>query len=300
MADLAELDRLAVERRNEATLASELRHQPALTSAGRRILVEANVSSLQDAKTAAANGADGCGLVRTEILFEDWNHAPSAEEQAGVFQKLSQGLGGTMMTVRTWDPGGDKPLSFLPQEPETNPMLGERGLRAMRQRPELMLEQLLGIGLASRRTPIRVMFPMVTEVDEVRWATELLRQALAETSGHAPVGIMIETPAAALRAADFTPLVDFISIGTNDLTQYTLAADRGNGAVAHFVQGQKTAVWNLIELAASAFAGRPVAVCGDMASEPDLTPRLVQLGVTELSVRPPLVGLVKLAVRTRA
>jgi len=300
MADLAELERLAVERRNEATLASELRHQPALTSSGRRILVEANIGSFQDAKTAAANGADGSGLVRTEILFEDWDHAPSAEEQAGVFLKLSKGLGGTMMTVRTWDPGGDKPLSFLPQEPEVNPMLGERGLRAMKRRPELLVEQLRAIGLASRRVPIRVMFPMVADVDEVVWATDLLRAALAETGGHAPVGIMVETPAAALRAADFAALVDFISIGTNDLTQYTMAADRGNAAVADLLQGQKRAVWDLIDMAARAFAGRPVAVCGDMASEPDLTASLVGLGVTELSVRPPLVGLVKLAVRTRA
>ncbi|MDR1807562.1 MAG: HPr family phosphocarrier protein [Propionibacteriaceae bacterium] len=300
MADLAELDKLSLERRNEATLASELCQQPAVTRTGRRILVEANISSLTDAKTAAANGADGSGLVRTEVLFADWNHAPTAEEQAAVFLKIAQGLDGKMITVRTWDPGGDKPLTFLPQDPEANPMLGERGIRAMRRLPELFQEQLKAVALASRRTPVRVMFPMISDVEEVTWAADQLKQALAGVKGHVAMGIMIETPAAALRAADFAPLVDFISIGTNDLIQYTMAADRGNGAVAHLAQGAKAAVWDLIGVAAGAFAGRPVGVCGDLASQPDLTPRLIGLGVTELSVRPPLVGLVKLAVRTRA
>jgi phosphocarrier protein FPr len=300
MADLAELDRLGLERRNEATLASELSHQPSLTRSGQRILVEGNISSLTDAKLAAANGADGAGLVRTEVLFGEWDHAPSAEEQAAVFLKIAAALNQKMITIRTWDPGGDKPLAFLPQAPEANPLLGERGLRAMRRLPELFRTQLEAVALAARRTPVRVMFPMVTDVEEVRWAAGELRQVLAQTGGHVALGIMIETPAAAIRAGDFLPLVDFISIGTNDLIQYTMAADRGNGAVAHLVQGHKAAVWDLIEFAARAFAGRPVGVCGDLASQPEAAPRLVAAGVTELSVRPPLVGLVKLAVRTRA
>jgi phosphocarrier protein FPr len=300
MADLAELDKLSLERRNQATLAAELCQQPAVTRDGRRVLVEANIASLTDAKTAQANGADGAGLVRTELLFANWDHAPSAEEQAAVFRQLARGLDGRMMTIRTWDPGGDKPLAFLPQEPEANPMLGERGLRAMRRLPELFDEQLRAIALTSRRTPVRVMFPMVAQAEEVQWAVERLKQVLHHTRGNVVVGVMIETPAAAIRAADFAPLVDFISIGSNDLTQYTMAADRGNAAVAALAQGPKAAVWDLIEHAARAFAGRPVAVCGDLASQPDLAPRLVSLGVTELSVRPPLVGLVKLAVRTQA
>ncbi|MDR0990250.1 MAG: HPr family phosphocarrier protein [Propionibacteriaceae bacterium] len=299
MADLAELERLAMERRNEVTLAAELCHQPALTSQGQRILVEANISNLTDARTAAGNGADGSGLVRTEALFADWNHAPSAEEQAAVFQQIARGLDGRMLTIRTWDVGGDKLLPWLPGTAEANPMLGERGLRALRRHPDLLIDQLTAIALTSRRTPVRVMFPMVTEVAEVRWAVDVLNQVLAKTRGNVAVGVMIETPAAALRAADFTSLVDFISIGTNDLTQYTMAADRTNTAVSHLTQGGPEAVWDLIALAAQAFAGRPVAVCGDLAGDPDLASRFVSLGVTELSVRPALVGLVKLAVRTR-
>ncbi|MDR1448604.1 MAG: HPr family phosphocarrier protein [Propionibacteriaceae bacterium] len=300
MAELAEIDRLAVERRNEATLAAELCQEPAVTQAGRRILVEANIGCLDDALTALGNGADGAGLVRTEVLFADWDHAPTAAEQADSFQRLGQALGGRMLTIRTWDPGGDKPLAFLPQAPEANPMLGERGLRAMRRAPELFHTQLEAVALASRRTPVRVLFPMVCEPAELRWAADKLTQVLGRTGGHVAVGMMVETPAAALRAADFGPLVDFISIGTNDLTQYAMAADRGNSAVAHLAQGEHPAVWDLIRLAAKAFAGRPIAVCGDYASQPELVPRLVAAGATELSVRPPLVGLVKLAVRTRA
>ncbi|MDR1213812.1 MAG: HPr family phosphocarrier protein [Propionibacteriaceae bacterium] len=300
MAQLAEIDRLSVERRNEATLAAELCHQPAVTRSGRRVLVEANIASLTDAKTAQANGADGSGLVRTEVLFADWDHAPSAAEQADVYRAIGQALEGRMITIRTWDPGGDKALAFLSQAAEPNPMLGERGIRAMRRLPDLLREQLKAVVLASRRTPVRVMFPMIVDPEEIRWASQILRQARAESGGQVTVGMMVETPAAAVRAADFADLVDFISIGSNDLAQYTMAADRGNGAVGHLAQADQPAVWDLIDLAAQAFSGRPVAVCGDIASRPELTARLVEAGVTELSVRPPLIGLVKLAVRTRA
>ncbi|MDR1387637.1 MAG: HPr family phosphocarrier protein [Propionibacteriaceae bacterium] len=300
MAQLAEIDRLSVERRNEATLAAELCHRPAVTRSGRRVLVEANIASLTDAKTALANGADGSGLVRTEVLFADWDHAPSAAEQADVYKAIGRALDGRMITIRTWDPGGDKALAFLPQADEPNPMLGERGIRAMRRWPDLLCEQLKAIVWTSRRTPVRVMFPMIVEPQEMLWASQILSQARSETGGQVAVGMMVETPAAAVRAADFVDLVDFISIGSNDLAQYTMAADRGNGAVGHLAQADQPAVWDLIDLAARSFSGRPVAVCGDIASRPELTPRLIEAGVTELSVRPPLIGLVKLAVRTRA
>src|SRR5450756_1778685 len=172
----------------------------------------------------------------------------------------------------------------LQTEGEANPMLGERGLRAMRRYPDVFAEQLRGIVAAAREVPVRVMFPMVTEPDEVVWARSVLADVLAEHPNppSLEVGIMVEVPAAALRADEFAPLVDFASIGTNDLAQYTTAVDRGNGRVAHLSR-PSSAIWALIFMTCQAFGDKPVAVCGDR--------------VSELSVRPPVVALVKEAVR---
>ena len=295
--ELTQIRALAAAREAESAEAAAAAHDPARTPGGRTVLVEANIASLADARAAAAAGADGSGLVRTELLFGDRAVAPSAEEQAAVFVEIGRLLAAPT-TVRTWDPGGDKPLAFLPQEAETNPMLGERGIRAMRTRPDLFRTQLRAVALAAREVPVRVMFPMVTEPDEVIWAKAELAAVTAEIGEVSlPVGMMVEVPAAAVRASDFVGLVDFVSIGTNDLTQYTTATDRGNGTVAHLARADSAAVLQLIGGVGRAFAGHPVAVCGDLASDPDVTATLVDLGVTELSVRPPLVGLVKQAVR---
>ncbi len=288
---------LAESRDSEAAAAATRAHDPALTTDGRRVLVEANIASVADAKAGAAAGADGSGLVRTEILFAHHTDAPDAATQAAVLVEIGKALGAPI-TVRTWDPGGDKPLPFLETEGETNPMLGERGLRAMRRYPDVFAEQLRAIVAAAREVPVRVMFPMVTEPDEVVWARSVLADVLAERPDppELEVGIMVEVPAAALRADEFAPLVDFASIGTNDLAQYTSAVDRGNGRVAHLAR-PTSAIWALIFMTCTAFGGKPVAVCGDLASDPDLTATLVSLGVSELSVRPPVVALVKDAVR---
>jgi len=285
---------LAEARDSEAAAAATHAHHPALTTGGRRVLVEANIASQGDAVAGAAAGADGSGLVRTEILFAHHTEAPDAAMQAAAIGKAL----GAPITVRTWDPGGDKPLPFLVTEGEANPMLGERGLRAMRRYPDIFAEQLRGIVAAAREVPIRVMFPMVTEPDEVVWARSVLTDVLAEQPDppSLEVGIMVEVPAAALRADEFAPLVDFASIGTNDLAQYTSAVDRGNGRVAHLSR-PSSAIWALIFMTCTAFGDKPVAVCGDLASDPDLTATLVGLGVRELSVRPPVVALVKEAVR---
>jgi multiphosphoryl transfer protein len=288
---------LAESRDAEASAAALRGREPAMTSAGQRVLVEANVASLADAAAGAAAGADGSGLVRTEILFGHHTEAPDAATQAAAFVEIGRALGGPI-TVRTWDPGGDKPLPFLDTDGEANPMLGERGIRAMQRYPEVFAEQLRGIVAAAREVPVRVMFPMVTEPDEVRWAQAILADVLASTPDppKVEVGIMVEVPAAALRADELAPLVDFASIGTNDLAQYTAAADRGNGRVAHLAQ-PSPATWALVFMTCKAFGDKPVAVCGDLASDTELTATLVGLGVRELSVRPPLVGLVKEAVR---
>jgi len=294
-----ELDALNTEqaqRLTQATDAAQRALEPAHTLSGKRILVEANIASLQDASDAHDAGAEGSGLVRTEVLFGTWDHAPTAEEQADIFIQIGRILNNTI-TIRTWDPGGDKPLPFLHQDPESNPMLGERGIRAMKRLPYLLDEQLTAVLLASREVEVRVMFPMITLPEEMVWARSRLDPILAKIGGKIDVGMMVETPAAALRAADFLDVVDFISVGTNDLTQYTMAVDRGNPQVSYVAAGPNAAVWDLIAMAGRAFAGRSVAVCGDLASHPDLVGRLIESGVTELSIRAPLVGEVKQAVR---
>jgi len=284
-------------RAQAAASALEHAHEPALTLDGRRILVEANVSSIADARAGAQVGAEGSGVVRTELLFGARTEPPGAQEQAEVYTTIGQALGGPI-TIRTWDAGGDKPLAFLPIARESNPALGARGLRALRDHRELLAEQLRGIALAARETPVRVMFPMVTHPDEIVWARSVLAGVLAEIGPvDLPVGMMVEVPAAALRAADFRPLLDFASIGTNDLAQYTLASDRTNAVVASLTSHDDAAVWDLIALTCRGLTGLPVGVCGDLASEPETTQRLIRLGVTELSVRPPMVPLVKQAVR---
>jgi len=292
-----EIRRLSQSRGQEAAAAATRSHEAALTTSGRRVLVEANIASLADAVAGAAAGADGSGLVRTEILFAHHATSPDAATQAAALVEIGKALGAPI-TVRTWDPGGDKPLPFLVTDGEANPMLGERGLRAMRRYPDVFAEQLRGIVAAAREVSVRVMFPMVTEPDEVVWARSVLADVLAEHPNppSLEVGIMVEVPAAALRADEFAPLVDFASIGTNDLAQYTTAVDRGNGRVAHLSR-PSSAIWALIFMTCQAFGDKPVAVCGDLASDPDLTATLVGLGVSELSVRPPVVALVKEAVR---
>ena len=285
------------ERAELAASALSRAHDPAYTLDGRRILVEANVSSLADARAGAEAGAEGSGVVRTEILFAARGQAPDAEEQAEVYLAIARALGGPI-SIRTWDAGGDKPLAFLPAAHGANPALGERGIRTMRRARDLFAEQLRGIALAARQAPVRVMFPMVTHPEEVVWARGVLSEVLFGMGPvDLPVGIMVEVPAAALRASDFAGLIDFASVGTNDLAQYALASDRTNAAVAAMAPMDDPAVWDLIELTCRGLPRIPVAVCGDLASDPATTARLVALGVTELSVRPPMVAQVKQAVR---
>jgi len=296
-AELAAIRTLAADRDREAAEAADNAHAEAVTTSGVRVLVEANIASLADAATGAAAGADGSGLVRTEILFGHLGVAPAAEDQAARLVEIGKALKGPI-TIRTWDTGGDKPLPFLAQAAEANPMLGERGIRAMRGREELFRTQLRAVALASREVECRVMVPMVTEPDEVIWARGVFEEVIAELGNTAvPFGMMVEVPAAAVRAADFIDLVDFVSIGTNDLTQYTTASDRGNATVSSLARSDSAAVLDLIAIVGQAFQGKAVAVCGDLASDPHMTAALIERGVTELSVRPPMIGLIKQAVR---
>jgi phosphocarrier protein FPr len=274
----------------EAALA-EADH-PAITKDGRTITVLANVGSVQDALDA--RGADGSGLVRTEVLFGEYTKPPTVEQQVEVFRAIAAAFDGKPITIRTWDIGGDKPLPFLKQAKEANPFLGERGIRVFRARPGLLRDQLQAIGQVATETSVQVMFPMVTTAEEVAWALE----ELGEIRANLKVGIMIEVPAAALRISTLAEDLDFVSIGTNDLTQYTTAADRGNSAVAGLADGLDPAVLQLIDRVVRGVpAGVEVAVCGDLASDPDAAVLLAALGVHELSAVGPQVPLIKARLR---
>ncbi|GAB3817654.1 phosphoenolpyruvate--protein phosphotransferase [Kribbella italica] len=294
------------ERQDERDAALRAVDEPATTVDGRTIPVMVNVGSVQDARDA--RGADGSGLVRTEVLFGDRRTAPTAAEQVAAYREIAAALNGKSITIRTWDVGGDKPLRFLPQAAEANPFLGERGIRTFRHatpeqptaasaqpgRHELLKIQLDAIREVAAATPVQVMFPMVTMAEEVAWA---LRQLGPRPDG-LKVGIMVEVPAAALRIETLAVGLDFVSIGTNDLTQYTTAADRTNTAVAPLADGLDPAVLRLIDrVVRQVPLGVHVAVCGDLASDPLAAPLLVGLGVQELSAVGPQVALVKAKLR---
>lgn len=278
-----------VERQGEREQALQRADEPATTLDGRTVDVLVNVGGVQDA--VDARGADGSGLVRTEVLFGDRRTAPTVDEQVETFRAIARALRNKPITIRTWDIGGDKPLPFLPQAQEANPFLGERGLRVFRRRPELLRDQLEAVRRVAQETPVQVMFPMVTTADEVAWALEEVGPR-----DNLEVGIMVEVPAAALRIGTLAADLDFVSIGTNDLTQYTTAADRTNTAVAPLADGLDPAVLQLIEHVART-AGVKVAVCGDLASDPQAAVLLAALGVMELSAVGPQVPLVKARLR---
>jgi phosphoenolpyruvate-protein phosphotransferase len=280
--------------------------EPALTSDGARIEVAANIGNLEDAEAAARHGADGVGLLRTEFLYLDRLTAPSEEEQVAAYRAILEALGGKPVVIRTLDVGGDKPLPYLPLSEEANPFLGVRAIRLAQQYPDLLRQQLRAILKASHGYPVRVMFPMVAVVDEIRQLRALVEEIKAElTVEGVPVtedlqlGMMVEIPSAALLAHHFAPLVDFFSIGTNDLSQYTFAADRTNATVAALADALHPAVLQLVALVVKAAqsAGRWVGVCGELAADEVAVPVLIGLGVDELSVNPVSVPRIKAAVR---
>nr|BFE73218.1 hypothetical protein GCM10020092_065190 [Actinoplanes digitatis] len=274
----------------------------AVTRDGVRVAVGANVGSAADARAAADHGADLAGLVRTEFLFLRRDAAPDAEEQLAAYREIADALGGRRITVRTLDVGGDKPLRYVPAAAEDNPYLGVRGIRHSLEHPALLREQLLAIVRLAHEAPVSVMFPMVSTVDELLRARRMLDDAVTRAGGGAPadlrVGMMMEVPAAALKTAAFAPHVDFVSIGTNDLAQYALAAERGNAALASLSDGTDPGVLRLIDAVCRGAGGRvEVAVCGELAGDEAAVPLLAGLGVRELSVAPRSVPGVKEAVR---
>ena len=292
-------------RASEAAARAEA-SEPAVTRDGTRIEVLANVGKPEDVPAAIAAGAGGVGLLRTEFLFLGREAMPDDREQEAAYRAVAEALGGRPMILRTLDVGGDKPLPYLPMPAEANPFLGVRGLRLGLARPDVLRTQLRAALRAAADHPIRVMFPMVSTIEELRAATSLLDEARREVSaagGRLPdrleIGVMIEVPSAALTAGAFAREADFFSIGTNDLTQYAMAAERGNERVAGLSDALHPAVLRLIRLTVEAAEpfGRTVGVCGELAADPAAVPILIGLGVRELSASPPAVPRVKRVVR---
>lgn len=297
---LAEYERRAADAASQRARQLALAEQPAVSRDGTSVAVAANLGSVADARSALAAGADGAGLVRTEFLFLDRSAAPSTAEQRAEYDAIAEAMDGRRITLRTLDVGGDKPLSYLPMPQEANPFLGQRGVRLSLAHRDLLRDQMVAICHTARHFPTSIMIPMVSTPAELIEA----RQVLAEAAGPdglpegLHVGTMIEVPSAALKIEAFLPYVDFVSIGTNDLTQYAVAAERGNGAVAALSDALDPGVLQLIDHVCRAAVGRiDVAVCGEAASDELAIPVLVGLGVRELSVSPPAVPRVKAAVR---
>jgi multiphosphoryl transfer protein len=269
---------------------------------GTRIEVFANLGNASDAVAAVANGAEGCGLLRTEFLFIDRNTAPDEAEQLEAYQSIAVTLAPRPLVLRLMDVGGDKPLRYLPLPAEENPALGLRGIRAGLARPDLLRTQLRAALRVRPAGSLRLLIPMVTDLSEILAVRHVVDELMAElgTPSRIELGAMIETPAAALLASSLIRAADFLSIGSNDLTQYTLAMDRGHAELAGRADALHPAVLKLIAATASAgaAAGKMVAVCGGVAADRLAVPLLLGLGVREVSVVPAMVPAVKRAIRS--
>jgi phosphoenolpyruvate-protein phosphotransferase/dihydroxyacetone kinase phosphotransfer subunit len=281
--------------------ARERAHEPGATRDGARVEVFANLGAAAEAAKAVELGAEGVGLLRTEFLFLDRAELPGEDEQAQTLREIATALEGRPLVVRTLDAGADKPLPALPMPPEANPFLGVRGIRLTLARREILATQLRAILRVAAEHPVKTMLPMVATLGEVRAAREVLDEARAATGIDAPMelGIMVEVPAAALTAARLAEHVDFFSLGTNDLTQYTMAAERGDERLAGLLTGPQPAVLRLVRATVEAAAphGRWVGVCGELAGDPAAAVLLAGLGVTELSMAPALIPEAKAALR---
>lgn len=302
-----EYERLRLDLGRKRRALEGLRDLPAVTTDGTRIRLYANIALLSDIKIALNNGAEGVGLYRTEFPYMARSSFPDRNELARLFRKVLEGFSPLPVTIRTLDIGGDKSLSYFPHPKEDNPFMGWRSIRLSLERQEILREQLAGVLMASPFGAARLMFPLVSSLEEIRLLKEILAETREEVvkSGHSVAdtiqfGIMIELPAA-VQIADFLIReVDFFSIGTNDLIQYTLAADRNNAKVNRYYDPCHPAVLQSIRMVAdsAARAGKPVSLCGEMASDPFNVILLVGLGITEFSLSAPSLPAVKQAVRS--
>ena len=295
--------RAAAERAAQAE-AQAACHAPATTVDGHSMEVVANIGRLDELAHAVRLGAEGIGVLRTEFLYLNRSTPPSEAEQEQAYRSALSAMGGRRVIIRTLDIGGDKPVPYLPALAEANPYLGERGLRRSLRHPDLFAAQARALYRASAAGWLHILLPMVTTRGEIRRARDLLDQArreagLGEEVPLPPLGIMIETPASALGIEHLLPEVDFVSIGTNDLTQYTLAAERGNAHVAELYDACHPSILQLVATVVEAAhrAGKWAGVCGEVASDPQAIPILVGLGVDELSMAPGAIPAAKQQIR---
>jgi phosphocarrier protein FPr len=307
--DSAHMETLRARAKTERVAADEaarLSHEGAVTRDGHAIHVYANLGSAAEAALALERGADGVGLFRTEFLFLDRVAAPDEEEQFDCFRRLCEAMGTRPVIVRTFDVGGDKPAPYLGLAREANPFLGMRGIRVCLERPELFQTHLRAILRGGLGGNFRIMFPMVAEVGELRAgraAVEEAHRSLDQAGvAHAwpvPVGVMIEVPSAVIMGDQLAEEADFFSIGTNDLAQYVLAADRGNPNLTRFQNAQHPSVMRMIVLITTEAhrRGKQVGVCGEAAGDTWTAQLMIGLGVDELSVGPALIPGIKAAIR---
>ncbi|WP_231980028.1 phosphoenolpyruvate--protein phosphotransferase [Tessaracoccus coleopterorum] len=304
IAEIAARQRRIAERRAREEAAKD---EPAVTPDGHRVKVVANIGGVDDAVEGKAMGAEGVGLLRSEFVFMGRTTAPTEAEQAEVYADCARALSpGDPLVIRTLDVGGDKPLAYLPIPAEENPFLGIRGVRVGLERPELLRTQLRAIlAAADKGAELCVMFPMIATIADWRTSRAMFDEVRAEsqTTAKVSLGIMMEVPSVAVMARQFAAEegCDFFSVGTNDLTSYTLAMDRGHPKLAAQVDPCNPAVLTLIGNAAEALheRGKWLGVCGGVASDPQAVPILVGLGVDELSCSNPAIPSVKAAVRAR-
>lgn len=288
------------ERRTQTIEKARARaHKSALTQDGTRIAVLANVGDAEDTRVAVENGADGVGLYRLEQIYLSRQHPPSTAELFEAMQTTLQPAKGLPVYVRLLDVGADKPLPFIDMPREHNPSLGQRGIRFLMQYPELLQSQMDALLQLSSDFDLHILVPMVTLPGDMAAVEEALRDATsrARTSRVPALGAMIETPAAALAAADISRHASFLSFGTNDLTQYSFAADRENASVDTYFDDTHDVIFRLIGMVHDDIPDMPLSICGELAGRSDTTSRLLECGITSLSVVPLAIPTIKEAVR---
>jgi phosphotransferase system enzyme I (PtsP) len=286
-----------------------LRDLPAVTSDGTAILLSANIGLISDVRVANLHGADGVGLYRTEFPYMARSAFPDRVEQAVIYSKILEGFPGKTVNIRTLDIGGDKGLSYFSYPNEDNPFLGWRSIRVSLDRQDIFREQLAGILLAKGSGAATIMFPLISSLDEIRQIKEILASVRKDLVGkgldvveHLPLGIMVEVPAAVQIIEFLVREVDYVSIGTNDLIQYTLAADRNNPQVRRYYDPHHPAVLHSIKRVADAAVrvGKKVSVCGEMAADPLNALLLTGMGIREFSLSAPSIPIVKQAIRAHS